>query len=262
MATFGSLARALALARSHARARLLSPLPHCWLQGGGAKVRIASGGHSTVRDFAPAAFKFALVRHPVERFLSAFNFVREGGANHPLKGKVPQAQRWQPFLAKFGGLSEFLADADAVRTITHPHSGHTHFWSLRHWVCSSSFSSGGGGGGGGGGGDDAAGIDFFIRQEHLEHDFARLCKLLRLSPPPAEIPKFNVTGSRATVSAGDRHRLEVLLRDDIELYERLLARCSGAAGAAGAAGGGSGGGQAAWAKAKAKIGQQFDLAQR
>jgi hypothetical protein len=72
------------------------------------------------------------------------------------------------------------------------------------------------------------------------------------------------------VSAGDRHRLEVLLRDDIELYERLLARCSGAAGAAGAgaagaagaAWGGSGGGQAAWAKAKAKIGQQFDLAQR
>ena len=119
---------------------------------GGVHVMISSGGHSTVRDFPPAAFKFAVIRHPVDRFLSAYDFVREGGANHPLKGKVPQARTWQPFLAKFDTLAEFLKDRQAVRTITDPRSGHTHFWPLRHWICTSSED------------ESCEGVDFFIRQ--------------------------------------------------------------------------------------------------
>jgi hypothetical protein len=204
--------------------------------GAGAKVQISSGGHSTARDFPGGAFKFALIRHPVDRFLSAFDFVREGGKNHPLKGKVPQAQRWQPFLERFGSLSEFLRDGEAVRTITDPASGHTHFWSLRHWLCSSA-----------GGGGSCDGVDCFIRQEHLEEDFGRLCRLLRLRAPPVSIPKFNVTGSRAAVSGEDRRQLEHMLRDDIALYERLLARCGEGSGAA-----------RAWAAAEAKINRQFE----
>ena len=61
-------------------------------------------------------------------------------------------------------------------------------------------------------------------QDHLLEDFGQLCRLLQLRPP-AEVPKFNVTGKRSSVSDEDRRQLEGMLRDDIVLYEQLAARC-------------------------------------
>eukprot|EP00937_MAST-01D_sp_MAST-1D-sp2_P001901 g1901.t1 len=194
----------------------------------GTMLRIESRGHTEASRFPPGVFKFACVRHPYERFASAFSFVREGGRNHPLQGAVGQARKWQGFLGRFDSFGAFLRDGDAVRAITAPRGGHTHFLPLRRWICSPR---------------GELDVDFVVRQEHLDEDFACLCSMLGLElevpggggaaagagdgPAPAQslaLPKYNCTGSRYQVGDEDRPFLRQLLGEDVKLYEGVVAQ--------------------------------------
>jgi hypothetical protein len=171
----------------------------------GNVVRVISNGHKPAKDFPTNAFKFACIRPPVERFLSAFSFIREGGANHPVQEKVGQARIWQSHLAPFSSIDEFLDSSSAVKKIMDKFSGHTHFLPLSHWICDSK---------------SRVLVNFFIRQTHLMEDFQRLIEHLQLrSSGTMQIPPYNVTGNRIRASWEEENRIKCLLKDDIKLYE-------------------------------------------
>jgi hypothetical protein len=174
----------------------------------GKTVHIIARGHAYSSDFPRSAFKVATIREPVERFLSAFSFVREAGINHPHQQAVSQAREWSPFLQKFGSVAEFLKDQAAVKTIMHPTSGHTHFHHLRSWIMDPQTK--------------ALNVDFIIRQTNVNEDFARLCSLLQLEVSQNVAP-FNVTGKKFEVTKEDRLTIEQLLADDIQIYNDVSA---------------------------------------
>ena len=207
----------------------------------GVVIHFIARGHCRVRDFprparsGPRPLKVATIRDPVERFVSAFNFVREGGKHHPNQGAVGQARRWQKHLTPYNTFDAFFADKRFVRRIMGPR-GHTHFTHLMDWVQRPQP------------GQHASGkrtrrrrgrwgqrpsarsgraplitdVDFVIRQTAVDDDFARLCALLRIDLPASyTIKPFNVTGTKSPVSPEVRPAVEALLKADIRLYHTL-----------------------------------------
>jgi hypothetical protein len=191
----------------------------------GTHVHIISRGHTSASQFPANALKVATVREPVERLLSAFSFVHEGGSNHPNQRAVQQARRWQPFLQEFKTFSAFLQDRKAVERIMDPNDGHTHFHALRPWLATG----------------QKLDVDVTIRQTHLTEDFKQLLGILQLEAPlsllkkqPKQqkandagvVPKYNVTSKRfkldLTEGSSDAEQVQRLLSDDIELYNMLI----------------------------------------
>lgn len=208
----------------------------------GVVIHFIARGHCPVRDFprrpargGPQPLKVATIREPVERFVSAFNFVREGGKHHPNQGAVGQARRWQKALAPYNTFDAFFADKPFVRRIMGPR-GHTHFTHLMDWVqrpqpgqhASSKRTRRRPGRRGkrtSARSDSAplvTDVDFVIRQTAVDADFARLCALLRIDLPASyTIKPFNVTGTKSPVSPEVRPAVEALLKADIRLYHTL-----------------------------------------
>jgi hypothetical protein len=175
----------------------------------GRCVRIIARGHCPARRFPPRSpnvFKVATIREPVERFISAYNFVREGGINHPDQGAVQQARDWSPFLQKFGSIDAFVNDKAALKTIMSPRTGHTHFDHLMPWVCAP---------------NGEVDVDLVIRQGHVSADFRAMCDILDIHLSTPSVSKRNVTGSRSKVSDATTQALKRLLREDIQLYTKL-----------------------------------------
>lgn len=176
----------------------------------GRRVRFIARGHCPASKFptrGPNVFKVATLREPVERFISAFNFVREGGVNHPNQGAVQQARNWAPFLQKHESIEDFLKHPKDLRTIMAPNTGHTHFGHLMSWLTNSRHE---------------LDIDFYIRQEHVHEDFATLFNTLDIPLSRQQVDKWNVTRTKPPVKPNVRKRLMELLAEDINLYKKIL----------------------------------------
>jgi len=159
----------------------------------------------------------ATIREPIERFISAYNFVREEGKNHPNQGAVQQARNWAPFLQKYDTIDTFLDDRTAVQTIMHPTNGHTHFDHLMRWVSnhrnhrkSKSKSQ------------NEPDIDFYIRQTHVHEDFRAFCDTFDLRISDGTVQPFNVTGAKSKRTPHTTREIKRLLTEDIRLYESIL----------------------------------------
>ena len=179
----------------------------------GVPVHIIARGHSTAASFPPRGrnvFKMATIREPIERFISAYNFVREGGKNHPNQGAVQQARNWAPFLQKYDTIDAFLTDKKAVQTIMHPKTGHTHFDHLPRWVVSKSNRN------------NEPDIDFYIRQTHVDQDFRAFCDTFDLQIADGTVQPFNVTGTKSKRTPHTVREIKRILHDDIRLYESIL----------------------------------------
>jgi hypothetical protein len=171
----------------------------------GTIVHIVARGHTDAAGFPKDAFKFATIREPLSRFMSAYSFVREGGRNHPNQKAVGQARKWAPFLLQFDTFAKFMQSTDAISTIMDPLHGHTHFHHLEPWVCSSGELN----------------VDFVIRQNSVESDFEALCSMLRLEG--LRIPQnHNKTGKKFNLHESDRPDLQKIFRDDIRLYDKIM----------------------------------------
>lgn len=176
----------------------------------GIKVRIIAQGHSGTTHFkhsGPNVFKMATIREPVQRFISAFNFVREGGKNHPNQGAVQQARNWAPYLQKFKTIDVFLADEDAVQYIMDPKTGHTHFDHLMKWINNK---------------HGQTDIDLFIRQTHVNEDFQTLCDIFDLDIQEGSVEPFNVTLGKSKITKTTEKQISALLQEDIVLYNTCL----------------------------------------
>lgn len=178
----------------------------------GVPVHIIARGHSTASSFPPRGrnvFKMATIREPIERFISAYNFVREGGKNHPNQGAVQQARNWAPFLQKYDTIDAFLDDKKAVQTIMHPKTGHTHFDHLSRWVSKSKSKN-------------EPDIDFYIRQTHVDQDFRAFCDTFDLQIADGTVQPFNVTGTKSRRTPHTVREIKRILHEDIRLYDSIL----------------------------------------
>lgn len=176
----------------------------------GIKVRIIAHGHSTTSSFkhtGPNVFRIATIREPVQRFMSAYNFIREGGKNHPNQGAVQQARNWAPYLQKFKTIDAFLADKDAVKYIMSPKTGHTHFDHLMKWINNK---------------HGQTDMDLFIRQTHVNEDFQTLCNIFDLDMKDGTVEPFNVTLGKSKITTTTKKQISVLLQEDIVLYNTCL----------------------------------------
>ena len=195
----------------------------------GVPVHIESWGHQPASTFSKSfpsdrLFKVATVREPTERFFSAYNFVREGGVNHPDQKAVGQARQWKPFLQRFDTFEDFFKDKEAVRTIRQPGSkGHTHFRELGYWVNTANTTSALSGKTGTAAIPATLDVDFIIRQDHLYDDLSALATLLRL--PTAfvgkEVTQYNVTGTKSSLPLRVRRQVDAFLKPDKDLYTSI-----------------------------------------
>lgn len=176
----------------------------------GVKVRIIANGHSVSSSFnhrGPNVFKIATIREPIQRFISAYNFVREGGKNHPNQGAVQQARNWAPYLQKYKTIDEFLSDEDAVRYIMDAKTGHTHFDHLMRWIRAS---------------NGKPDIGIYIRQTHVNEDFKTMCDIFDLDIKEGSVKPFNVTLGKSKITKTTDKKLVKLLHEDIILYNQCL----------------------------------------
>ena len=173
-------------------------------------MRIIANGHSASSSFkhtGPNVFKIATIREPIQRFISAYNFVREGGKNHPNQGAVQQARNWAPYLQKYKTIDEFLSDKEAVKYIMSPQKGHTHFDHLMKWI---------------NGKNGKPDIDLYIRQTHVNEDFKTLCDIFDLDIKKGSVKPFNVTLGKSELTKNTMKDIGSLLKEDIVLYHQCL----------------------------------------
>lgn len=186
----------------------------------GNTVHFIAKGHCPAFRFPTGALKVATIRDPVDRFLSAYRFVREGGSQHPNQGAVGQARAWAPALQRYKTFAAFWKDKPFVTELMGP-KGHTHFRPLDYWVTSDRSRK------------ESAywktpqpprtlDVDFVIRQTHVDEDFRRLCECLNIDAPDVPIAKFNVTGDQSGISAALRKQVATTFATDVTLYERLV----------------------------------------
>ena len=138
----------------------------------------------TPEGWLEGAFKFAFVRHPLERVVSAWDYYRQGG-KIPLETPFPQFVRemWAMFL---GGLHTDLDWPASVYEFVHVIPQHCFL-----------LDAGG-----------ALEVDFVGRFETLEQDFAEICS--RIGLPQVDLPKHNMAGHGAYLDYYDGETEELV----------------------------------------------------
>jgi Sulfotransferase family len=150
---------------------------------------------TTLRQvFGPALFdsyfKFAFVRNPWDRLLSAYEFLRCGGFH------AGDARWAQQNLAQYRDFGEFVRRWVTPANVT----SWIHFQPQTDFLCLP---------------DGRTGVDFIGRYENLEADFQRVCERLGIS---ASLPSLNTGPDRDYREAYDsetRGIVDAVYRQDI-----------------------------------------------
>jgi len=138
-------------------------------------------------------FKFAVVRNPWDRVLSAFLFLKNGGIS---KGD----KQWQEFLSSYETFDDFVR-LGLSRTMTMSRS---HFRPQRDYICV---------------GSNPPAMDFICYYEDLDADFRYVCEKLNINAP---LLKLNVTESgrrdyKSYYTEETRRKVAELYADDIRI---------------------------------------------
>jgi hypothetical protein len=189
------------LATIRSRAVLLIHVP----KNAGTSISMALYGrtitHDTIRyygrvapDFAASAVSIAVMRCPIERFVSAYRFAQSGG--------TPHRQVSEPFRPTYMAFRSIDDALDHLEARSDPFTV-DHIFRPQSWYVT-----------------DAAGR---VAVRHLVRidDLARLRRLL---PDNAIAPMPRLNASRSAgidVSAAQRARIRHLYRDDVTLWEGL-----------------------------------------
>lgn len=157
--------------------------------------------HDTIRyygrvapDFAASAVSVAVMRCPVDRFVSAYRFAQSGG--------TPHRQLSEPFRATYMAFGSIDDALDHIEARDDPFAV-DHIFRAQSWYVT-----------------DAAGR---VAVRHLVRidDLARLRRVLPDSSI-APMPRLNASRSATiAVSAAQRARIRHLYRDDVALWEGL-----------------------------------------
>lgn len=159
--------------------------------------------HDTMRyyeyvapDFARSAISFAVIRDPVERFLSAYRFAKFGG--------TPHRQVSAPFRATYMAFRSIDDALDHLESVCDPFAV-DHIFRTQCWYIT-----------------DAQGR---VAVRHLV-PIDDLAQLRRLLPDSGIAPLLRLNVSRRTtieLSSQQRTRIRRLYCDDVVLWERLCA---------------------------------------
>jgi len=176
---------------------------------GGGHVSIAVYRIVFPKEEFDSYFKFAFVRNPWDRLLSAYTFLKQGGVDE-------LDRRWwaDHGLARYRNFEEFVTgwvNRDNVET-------GLHFLPQYRYICAPFTRT--------------ICVDFVGRYEHIERDYAYVRE--RLGLPSAELPHLNRTPTPAGdfhehYSAQTREIVQNVYREDIELFDYSFEEAVGGA---------------------------------
>lgn len=152
--------------------------------------------HKRLAGYADAGwyagyFRFAFVRNPWDRAVSAFFYLSAGGANAQDKAF------FDDHLAIFGG--SFTAFLKHLPDLVE----HKHFRPQSHWAAPAS---------------GAPGLDFVGRFERFEEDYAVIAERLGLPPVPARVNASKRRDYRRYYDAEGKKIIRTLYAEDIERF--------------------------------------------
>jgi len=144
-------------------------------------------GADWYRDF----FKFAFVRNPWDRAVSAFFYLSAGGANAQDKAF------FDDHLAICGG--SFAAFLEVLPALI----AHKHFRPQSYWAKPA---------------EGAAGLDFTGRYERFDEDYGQIARRLGLPPAPARVNASRRRDYRRYYDAAGKKLIKTLYAEDIETF--------------------------------------------
>ncbi len=150
-------------------------------------------GHRQLKELVGTGvfgyFKFAFVRNPWDRLVSAFSYLNAGGCNRfDADFRAQHLERYN------GNFLRFVDDLERLST-------HQHFRPQSHWVCSD---------------DGQLLVDFVGRFEFMEADFQHVADRLGLTA--GVLPRLNTSAHADYTTYYDatrRDRVAALYKDDI-----------------------------------------------
>jgi len=167
------------------------------------KLQFYSNGHTPMSKmwYHRDIFNMATIRDPYERIASAFYYAKEGGANHPVKGKSFHERKWKSRLEKYDSLLDFLQDGKTVKWFQ---KNYTHFFPLRYWLYR----------------EGVPAADYYIRTEQFSDDVALFLSAAGLESG-GNIPVVNKTGTKKKITSREKELMDILFADDFKVWNEL-----------------------------------------
>ena len=165
-------------------------------------IRLLHIGHQISTMCPKEAFKFAFVRDPLKRFLSAFSYLSEGGKNNPVR---PGAEIWAMKQLKKYKIKTPTDLINSPEWIKNKLFELEHFKPLKNYICDEQGN---------------INVDFIGDTDNMEEDINKLCKILDLKQ--IKIKKENQSKSKFTLTTKDKQFLREYYKKDFEIYESIL----------------------------------------
>jgi len=121
---------------------------------------VITNGHLPARNFTPNAIRVAFGRDPINRFESAFKYIKVGSNINNTKLEF---KRWDSILQKYKYPTKLLESSSDFKNITNLDTGIEHLFPLKYWWCDN---------------NNNILIDYLIRQENLQNDWCEFCSLI------------------------------------------------------------------------------------
>ncbi len=164
-------------------------------------IRLLHNGHQVSIICPKEAFKFAFIRDPLKRFLSAFSYISEGGKNNPVR---PGAEIWamkQLKKYKIKTPSDLIKSPEWIRNKL---LNIEHFKPLSNYICDQKGN---------------INVDFIGDTDNMQDDINKLYKLLDLKQ--INIKKENQSKSKFILTTKDKQFLREYYKKDFEIYESI-----------------------------------------
>ena len=164
-------------------------------------IRLLHLGHQTSIMCPKEAFKFAFIRNPFKRFLSAFSYISEGGKNNPVR---PGAEMWAMSQFKKYNIktpSDLINSPEWVRNKLF---NLEHFKTLNNYICDM---------------EGNINVDFIGDTDNMKEDINKLCKILDLKE--LNVKKENQSKSKFTLNKKDKEFLMDYYEKDFEIYNSI-----------------------------------------
>lgn len=165
-------------------------------------IRLLHIGHQISTMCPKEAFKFAFIRDPLKRFLSAFSYISEGGKNNPVR---PGAEIWAMKQFKKYNIKTPTDLINSPEWIKNKLFELEHFKSLANYICDEQGN---------------INIDFIGNTDNMQEDINKLFKVLDFKQ--IKIKKENQSTSKFTLSTKDKQFLREYYKKDFEIYESTL----------------------------------------
>jgi len=163
-------------------------------------IRISKYVHSTAMEYPPETYKIAFIRHPFDRFLSAFAYLKEGAAHNPIyAGGQKHMQKHMNKYKKPGDL--FNASPPDRNWIL----SDIHFRPMVDFLCDDK---------------NKLAVHYIGTSDTIEQDVIHISRILNIKQLKME--KSNESKLKYKLTETDKKFLKEHYKDDFKLYNKVM----------------------------------------